>query len=1152
VSLSKTTVSAVLTALVVCSSAIARDYYVSPAGDDTGPGTKQEPFETIQRAASVMEAGDTCFIHAGTYRETVRPAASGSEDAPLAFVGLPGERVMVSGADPVGGWKHEGKGTYVARLPEADPSPAQVYFGEQPGDLARWPNNADGNVMTPDGVMMDSGSERHFTCAGLKAFTSAKDLQGAGIWMLAGMKWSATTSRVEAFEPDTGTIRMKDTGRYSGFWGPGVALGKFYLYGTKALLDAPGEWYFDKSTRTLHVKPTAGGAPAKGTVSIKRRRWAFDLAGRSHIRIRGIECFAAAINFEGARHCLADGLRLRCFGVGREGGMQLGGTFNTVRNCKMQLSEHVAVHFSGRRNSLINCHIRDINYAGSMSTMIAGSGDEHLISHNTLHDTGRSVFGLYGRRNLVQYNNMYRAGLIAFDLGLNYQVYLDGGGSEFRYNWMHDCKGEGSGHGFYLDNFHANFLFHHNVVWGVDGDAVRLNKPSQYVYIFHNTLLGRIGNWGRWDVDDMTGVTIANNIVTEGIQPHPDLVTFTNSTDAALVDAQQLDFRLRPNASAIDAGTTIPGITDGFAGAAPDLGAYESSRPAWTAGHNFDNPPSPTFALTTTPYRNAVWNGSFEHERHSHYLARDKRDGMAPPGWTRIGGKHAVVVRSDGHISTHPDRRVSRIGYHGCALSGQDADGIQQVVTDLKPDTDYMIIAWAKVVDADALIVSVSDFGGQDKRASVATPHWSRAQIMFRTGNATSARITLMKQGAGTLYCDDIALIQAIPAYAPPPPPINLRVTSTGHARVALAWSPPDDTPKGIAVYRVYRDGEEIATTQKPSFVDDSLRGETTYAYGVAVVDRRWSISESATLSVTTKSDTFAPTVARIHSYKNTQVQLVFSEPVQAEPLTDKANYQIDPGVTIHSVDFDEDGRTVTLGVSELKRERTYRLAIRRVLDRARSPNEAKNLQATVVHHPERVGHWAFDKASCDLALDSTGNGNHGVIEGATRVKGVKGNALYFDGVDDRVTIPHHASLNVEGDMTVTLWIRLAEPSQGAYQRLLCKKSWWGDPDGFEVEISPANNKINVSGANTRQNDQGLLDLTLDSSWHRLDAVIKKKVVTLYLDKQRVSRDTFVSPPRANTVDLVLGAVPGGRNHFRGYIDELTIYRAAIVPEHDE
>jgi len=48
---------------------------------------------------------------------------------------------------------------------------------------------------------------------------------------------------------------------------------------------------------------------------------------------------------------------------------------------------------------------------------------------------------------------------------------------------------------------------------------------------------------------------------------------FTDPTKLASPDA--VDLRLKPRSRAVDAGTVLPGLTDGFAGRAPDLGAYE-------------------------------------------------------------------------------------------------------------------------------------------------------------------------------------------------------------------------------------------------------------------------------------------------------------------------------------------------------------------------------------------------------------------------------------------------------------------------------------------------------------------------------------------------------------------------------------------------
>jgi hypothetical protein len=44
-------------------------------------------------------------------------------------------------------------------------------------------------------------------------------------------------------------------------------------------------------------------------------------------------------------------------------------------------------------------------------------------------------------------------------------------------------------------------------------------------------------------------------------------------------NAVDLDFRLRPNSRAVDAGVKLPTVNDGFSGKAPDLGAYEVGQP---------------------------------------------------------------------------------------------------------------------------------------------------------------------------------------------------------------------------------------------------------------------------------------------------------------------------------------------------------------------------------------------------------------------------------------------------------------------------------------------------------------------------------------------------------------------------------------------
>jgi hypothetical protein len=60
----------------------------------------------------------------------------------------------------------------------------------------------------------------------------------------------------------------------------------------------------------------------------------------------------------------------------------------------------------------------------------------------------------------------------------------------------------------------------------------------------------------------------------------PQLDARDSASVQTLYDARDLDFSLRPRSAAVDRGTVLPTVTDGFNGRAPDLGALEAGAPA--------------------------------------------------------------------------------------------------------------------------------------------------------------------------------------------------------------------------------------------------------------------------------------------------------------------------------------------------------------------------------------------------------------------------------------------------------------------------------------------------------------------------------------------------------------------------------------------
>jgi len=53
-------------------------YYVSMNGNDQNPCTLVSPCRTIQRAANIVQAGETVYIREGVYNEKVTPKYSGT------------------------------------------------------------------------------------------------------------------------------------------------------------------------------------------------------------------------------------------------------------------------------------------------------------------------------------------------------------------------------------------------------------------------------------------------------------------------------------------------------------------------------------------------------------------------------------------------------------------------------------------------------------------------------------------------------------------------------------------------------------------------------------------------------------------------------------------------------------------------------------------------------------------------------------------------------------------------------------------------------------------------------------------------------------------------------------------------------------------
>src|SRR5579862_2899221 len=89
-------------------------WYVSIHGTDTNRGNAAHPFATIQHAADMAQPGDTVFIRAGAYHETVTVPTSGTAAKPITFRPAGRQSVTIDGADPLTNITQSSPGIFTA------------------------------------------------------------------------------------------------------------------------------------------------------------------------------------------------------------------------------------------------------------------------------------------------------------------------------------------------------------------------------------------------------------------------------------------------------------------------------------------------------------------------------------------------------------------------------------------------------------------------------------------------------------------------------------------------------------------------------------------------------------------------------------------------------------------------------------------------------------------------------------------------------------------------------------------------------------------------------------------------------------------------------------------------------------------------------
>src|SRR5689334_25390555 len=108
-----------------------------------------------------------------------------------------------------------------------------------------------------------------------------------------------------------------------------------------------------------------------------------------------------------------------------------------------------------------------------------------------------------------------------------------------------------------------------------------MNYASKNNKNYNNTLAGTTYSVDTASSPNFSGSVFKNNIFTKPLRSTGG-ASFSNNisagTDARFVNPSGANFQLRSDSPAINRGATISGITVGYTGGAPDIGALEFGR----------------------------------------------------------------------------------------------------------------------------------------------------------------------------------------------------------------------------------------------------------------------------------------------------------------------------------------------------------------------------------------------------------------------------------------------------------------------------------------------------------------------------------------------------------------------------------------------
>lgn len=525
----RSSVIALVLCLLVCPSASAKEFYVSPNGHDDATGAKDSPVNSLAAARDAVRswreqggAGPvTVWIRGGEYflRESFKleEQDGGSADGPVVYRGVDRETVRLIGGHriPSNAFKPvtdpnvqerlepEARGRVLQADLEALGLPRfkewpdrfgafggapEVFFNDEPMQIARWPNEGFVNIAkvieSGRGAIDRSKGER---AKGERAgtFEYAEDRPARwksadGVWLMGFWchDWASECLKVANIDTEKKQIALAAPHRYG--IGPSSTWNKhprrYYALNLLEELDRPGEWYLDRKRSILYFYPPKPIAESRVVLSTLIDPMV-TMSDASHITLQGLR-------FEMS---YGEGVRIN------------GGTDNLIRNSAFVNLGSTAARITGMKSGIVNCHLyqlgRDgISLSGGDRKSLTAAGlfaiNNHIhhyarlqrtyagaisvrgvgnrAANNLIHDAPHSAMFYGGNDHVIELNEIHHVAQETSDVGAIYTGRDWGSqGNLLRWNYLHELMSmPGVGTmGIYLDDCDSGDTLQGNVFY---------------------------------------------------------------------------------------------------------------------------------------------------------------------------------------------------------------------------------------------------------------------------------------------------------------------------------------------------------------------------------------------------------------------------------------------------------------------------------------------------------------------------------------------------------------------------------------------------------------------------------------------------------------------------------------------------------------